>query len=228
MNLTVLLANVIQQPFPHCVIDDFIDRELVRAINSEWPSDPWENHHHGYAQKRGCKHWEAFGPKTFGIIRMLNSALMVDGLSGTFGFEQLSADDSLEGGGLHETFRGGFLGIHADFNIHPESRLLRRLNLLLFLNEDWLDSWGGDLELWDAAKTGCQVRIAPIAGRAVIFATSWSSFHGHPAPLACPEGRSRRSIALYYYSPELPEELRMPEHSTLYLGDEAKWPSHAR
>ncbi len=103
------------------------------------------------------------------------------------------------------------------------TRLYRRLNLLLFLNEGWREEWNGDLELWDREKRGCEVRIAPDAGRAVLFETSDTSFHGHPAPLACPDGVSRRSIALYYYSPQ-PAGPNPVEHSTLYLGDEANWP----
>lgn len=218
-----MIFTISKLPFPHCVIDGFASLDTVRAINAEWPSDPWQNHRHDYSDKRGCEYWGAFGTQTHALLRELNDAQFVAGLGKAFGFENLSADDSLEGGGLHETFPGGFLGIHADFNIHPESRLLRRLNLLLFLNEEWREEWGGYLELWDAGKTGCQVKVVPVAGRAVIFSTNWNSFHGHPAPLNCPEGRSRRSLALYYYSPELPEELRMPEHSTLYLGDEESW-----
>lgn len=40
----------------------------------------------------------------------------------------------------------------------------------------------------------------PIANRAVIFATSETSFHGHPEPMRLPKGTYRKSIALYYYS----------------------------
>ena len=68
----------------------------------------------------------------------------------------------------------------------------------------------------DALPTVC---FAPIAGRCVIFATTDFSYHGHPLPLACPPDRSRRSIALYYYSAARPESELSREHSTLYLGE---------
>jgi hypothetical protein len=76
----------------------------------------------------------------------------------------------------------------------------RRLNLLIYLNKDWPDAYGGALELWDKAMTGCVVKAAPVFGRAVIFTTDLDSYHGHPDPLTCPPDRARRSIATYYYT----------------------------
>lgn len=208
-------------PFPHAKYDDAIDAETIRAINREWPAQPWQNHTHGYSDKRGCQSLEHFGPFTRATFEWLNGS-MVSVLAGLTGIRDLSSDPHLLGGGLHETFCGGFLGIHADFNKHPETRLYRRLNLLLYLNEGWQSEWGGALELWDREKKGCHVKIDPVAGRCVIFATSTTSFHGHPEPLKCPPDRSRRSIALYYYSAEPPDE-ETREHSTLYVGDEENW-----
>ena len=110
-------------------------------------------------------------------------------------------DPSLEGGGLHQSTRGGFLNIHADFTVHPHHRnWQRRANLILYLNEDWEASYGGDLELWSTDMKECVEKVSPVANRAVIFTTDATSFHGHPEPMQCPEGVARRSLALYYYS----------------------------
>jgi hypothetical protein len=43
-------------------------------------------------------------------------------------------------------------------------------------------------------------KVAPIAGRAVIFNTSTLTYHGHPHPLRCPEDRARKSISAFYYT----------------------------
>lgn len=215
------------RPFPHVVIDDMIALDQVRAINAEWPTaeEAWKAHRHGHSDKRACPYWNRFGERTWLNINVLNNQSFADWVLAKWtGIEGLRFDPELIGGGLHETFRGGFLDIHADFNIHPETRLHRRLNLLIFLNEDWREEWGGHLELWDREKAGAKRSIAPIAGRGVLFATTDHSFHGHPTPLACPPDRSRRSIALYYYSAERPASEISPDHSTLYLGDEASWP----
>src|SRR3546814_13364087 len=51
--------------------------------------------------------------------------------------------------------------------------------------------------------------VAPVFNRCVVFNTDSDSYHGHPDPLTCPEDRSRRSIALYYYtaSPGIRDEI---------------------
>ena len=74
------------------------------------------------------------------------------------------------------------------------------MNLLIYLNVNWDEAWGGDLELWSQDMSQCRQNIAPLAGRCVIFNTTSTSFHGHPHPLGCPEGVTRKSVALYYYT----------------------------
>src|SRR5438046_411619 len=80
----------------------------------------------------------------------------------------LISDPHFVGGGLHETKIGGHLGIHADFNIHEQLKLERKLNLLIYLNEDWPEEFGGALELWDRSMRACEKKVAPLFGRAVI------------------------------------------------------------
>ena len=53
--------------------------------------------------------------------------------------------------------------------------------------------------LWSKDHKRCEQRILPIFNRCVIFQTDAKSFHGHPHPLTCPEGRRRNTLALYYY-----------------------------
>ena len=90
-----------------------------------------------------------------------------------------------------------------------------RLDDLLYLNEGWQLAFGGDLELWDADMQACIKRVAPVAGRCVIFSTSSTSFHGHPDPITCPDDVTRKSIALYYYTNRRPSGDE-PVHSTLW------------
>jgi hypothetical protein len=144
----------------------------------------------------------------------LNSQAFLGFLEEMTGFHGLLSDPYFEGGGLHETKRGGHLGVHADFNVHERLKLERKLNLLVYLNEDWEDDYGGFLELWDRQMKECVIRVKPVFGRAVIFNTALDSFHGHPDPLNCPPERSRRSIATYYYS--APEEglAALPKRTT--------------
>jgi Rps23 Pro-64 3,4-dihydroxylase Tpa1-like proline 4-hydroxylase len=146
----------------------------------------------------------------------LNGEAFLGFLQEMTGIEGLISDPYYSGGGLHEIKRGGHLSIHADFNVHGTMNVERRLNLLVYLNDDWQPEYGGDLELWDRQMKRCEVKIAPLLGRAVIFSTNSDSFHGHPDKLACPEGRTRRSIATYYYT-ALPEgHLRVKKRTTMF------------
>jgi hypothetical protein len=106
--------------------------------------------------------------------------------------------------------------VHADFNKHHQYGLDRRLNLLLYLNKNWKDEYGGNLELWDREMTRCEARVAPLFNRVMIFSTTDFTFHGHPDPLRCPEGMTRKSLALYYFSNGRPSEEISGEHSTIF------------
>jgi hypothetical protein len=146
-------------------------------------------------------------------LRELNGQVFLDFLERLTGIKGLVPDPHFIGGGLHQILPGGFLKVHADFDMHGRLHLHRRLNVLLYLNQDWDASYGGDLELWDPTMTRAVRKIAPIANRLVVFSTTDTSFHGHPEPLACPADRARRSMAWYYYT--APMKTRVG-HSTLF------------
>ena len=190
------------QPFPHIVIDDFLDPAVLRTLLPGFPHS--EGRRFFDRDQERFKYQiapdEVADPALRGLLLELNSPALLAFLEALTGIEGLIPDPYYVGGGLHEIGAGGHLSVHADFNLHDQMKVERRLNLLLYLNDDWSSAWGGELELWDRAMTACQVRIAPILGRAVIFNTDADSYHGHPDPLACPPDRSRRSIATYYYT----------------------------
>lgn len=199
-------------PFPHIVLDNFVDADILREVNRQFPAAEKGRFHDDFSQlKTDYAHEKIRSAYIHDLFRALNSAAFLNFLEKMTGIKGLVSDPRFVGGGLHETRRGGHLSIHADFNIHPLMRLQRRVNLILFLNETWEDGWGGKLELWDKRMTHCEVATAPILGRAVIFNTDSDSYHGHPDPLTVPETQTRRSIALYYYT--VPAGFRIP-HTT--------------
>ncbi len=108
-------------------------------------------------------------------------------------------DPYLIGGGYHEIKTGGKLGRHVDFNKHSLWGADRRINVLIYLNDDWSPDWGGGIKLYDEQMNEV-VNVLPELGTTVIFSTTQKSWHGHPEPLTCPPYRSRKSIALYYYT----------------------------
>lgn len=190
------------EPFPHIVVDDFLPGELLRDVVATFPSRENKTFF-SRDQERLKFEWqpgECGGLAARTLFAELNSKAFLRFLTALTGIEGLIADPYYMGAGFHETLPGGHLSIHADFNRHGGMKVERRLNLLIYLNDDWNAEWAGALELWDKEMNACQVRVPPVMGRAVIFNTSMDSFHGHPDPLACPEGSSRRSIAAYYYT----------------------------
>ncbi len=203
-------------PFPHVILDDFLEEGVVASANEEFPTlegGEWISYLHVNERKFGQTDASTWGPTLQSILRELNSDRFVRQLEQLTGIDGLFADPSLEGGGLHQSTTGGFLNIHADFTVHPQHRTWRRrVNLLVYFNEEWLPEFGGDLELWSTDMKRCEQKVAPVANRAVIFTTDPDSFHGHPEPMQCPPDRARRSLALYYFSLDEDSVVRSTEY----------------
>lgn len=189
-------------PFPHIVVDDFLPLEILQQIAKNFPN---RDDARSFQRKQENLKFQ-FHPETIefdparNLFSALNSQPFLKFLSGMTGIEGLIADPYFAGGGLHQTLRGGHLGIHADFNRHKIMSVRRRLNVLIYLNEDWKNEYGGHLELWSKDMKEMRKQVAPEIGRCVVFSTDLDSYHGHPNPLTTPDGMTRRSIATYYYT----------------------------
>eukprot|EP01034_Spumella_vulgaris_P023436 gene23436-29654_t len=156
------------------------------------------------AKKNAFDDEKAFGPATLALFKTLKSAPFTSFLSDMTGIKDLIPDPEYRGSGIHQTLPGGFLGIHADFNRYVKFDLHRRVNVFVFLNPNWNDTYGGHLELWSRDLKTCGAKISPDHGRLVVFSSTDFSYHGQPHPLTCPSDRSRRSLALYYYTKTRP------------------------
>lgn len=209
------LGAVRPEPFPHMVVDDFADAALLREVVATWPRTGWHYKAAKTTIKLSMAGVAAMPPAVRTLLEQLHAPEFLARLGSAFGLD-LNPDprwpEHLEGGGLHEIPRGGHLQMHVDFNRHPKSAWVRVANLLLYVNEDWPDEYGGHLVLQDDDGVVAD-RIAPVFNRMVAFATSEHSWHGHPEPLACPDGASRKSIAVYYYSRKA---VTGAGHSTIY------------
>lgn len=213
-------------PYPHIVIDNLLSREVVERLLEEYPNDQhsplWNDASHKdkasgeYVQllKRNVRDNLRMPPTYRQLFWELNSHAFLGALSSLTGIANLIPDPNLRGAGIHQIGRGGFLKVHADFATHREFGLDRRLNFLLYLNENWQESWGGHLELWDALMQGPPKRVLPVLNRCVVFSTTATSFHGHPHPLTCPDNVYRKSLALYYYTNGRPEGEAKPGFAT--------------
>lgn len=193
-------------PFPHTVIDDVLTPAAFKDAVAVFPAtdDPfWKGYLHVNETKYCNVHPDTWAPHLQAIARELCAPDFVAFLEQLTGIDGLMSDWTMDGGGLHQTLRGGHLNIHADFTTHHEHPTwARRVNILLYLNEEWRPEWGGDLELWDAEMRGVQDTVTPAGNRMLVFSTGADTFHGHPDGLTCPPGLARRSLALYYFTEE--------------------------
>jgi hypothetical protein len=191
------------EPFPHIAIDDFLPASILDLCLAEFPTkaDP-DSRTFDRDQERFKTSFnpDYLTPAVRAFFYSLNSRPFLQFLENLSGIKGLIPDPFFLGGGFHETREGGHLSVHADFNHHKLMDLERRLNVLIYLNRDWRLEYGGGLELWDEKMERCVRAIEPEFGRCVVFSTTGDSYHGHPAPIAHPQKKPRRSIALYYYT----------------------------
>lgn len=207
-------------PFPHAVLEGALVSEVANRAAQVFPKPTdaeWFKYDNPLERKLATNRLEVIPRELVEILFWMNSGPFISFLEKLTGIKGLIADPHYNGGGLHQILPGGKLDVHVDYNVHRTLGLDRRLNVLLYLNPDWKSEWGGELELWNSEMNQCGARISPVLNRMAVFSTTETSWHGHPDPLQCPEGVTRKSIATYYYTKERPDSERAPERSTLFV-----------
>jgi len=207
------------QPFPHAVIDGLFAEPALDEVLAAFPRPgeiDWVAFDNPAEKKLGYSYKSTVPEPVRRFLFEMNSAPVLEFLEALTGIDGLIPDPYYGGAGPHQIEAGGFLKVHADFNWHPRLRLDRRLNLLVYLNRGWREEYGGHLELWSRDAARAERRILPVFNRTVVFSTTDVSYHGHPTPLACPPGTTRKSISLYYYTNGRPEEERSAPHDTIF------------
>jgi hypothetical protein len=213
-------------PFPHVVIDDFLRPELCDQLLAEFP--PFErgcalNEHGRPGGKAVVEDVRAIGGAFTRVDDLIRDPDFLQVIGDITGMKDLLYDSGYIGGGTHENRATQDLDPHIDFNFHPRHGWHRRLNLILYLNPEWDESWGGALELhtdpWRPAPHNRIVTVLPVKNRCVIFETSERSWHGFRriTPPADPADLSRRSFAIYLYSEERPPSEIAAPHATVYV-----------
>jgi Rps23 Pro-64 3,4-dihydroxylase Tpa1-like proline 4-hydroxylase len=213
-------------PYPHIVIDNFIQDSLLGKSSDEMNSfeyfgfdgttysaehqvnkffTPWcENN---------IKDVMYAAPATYKLMTYFNSPEFISYIEELSGIKNLIPDNSFYGGAVHKLTNGCKLDIHADYTLHPINQTYRRLTMLIYMNKDWNKSWGSDLELWNTNMTKCVKKIEPIFNRMVLFNVAHNTFHGHPHPLNCPYSVNRLSYSICYFTKD-----KSKDYTEDYLG----------
>jgi hypothetical protein len=185
-------------PIKHLVIDNFLPEFLANKISEEWPIKPSVEINTEYNKRVFFRDFDHFGEHTKLLVNYLNSSLFLNKLCDKLEFEELYSDLELENGGLHETKRGGFLGMHLDNLLHSTTGRLRKLNLIVYFEKNWPANNGGNLVI-ESLESGQSKEIEPLFNRAVIFELNRNALHGAPAPVQGINNSTRKSLALFYY-----------------------------
>ena len=139
-------------PFSHCVIDNFLSKELALDLEKEFPSfdsDVWHSYKNAIEDKKVSNNWNYFPENTYSVVSALNSEYFTNFLSvNLLNGVQLFSDGGLNGGGWHIHSKGGKLNQHLDYSLHPKLHKQRKLNIIIYLNSSWQDDWGGTLGFW--------------------------------------------------------------------------------
>lgn len=222
-----------REPFRHVVIDGFLDDGYAAALLAQFP--PFErgnarNEAGELGGKSTVERIRELGAPYAALDDLIQSRAFLDLVGRITGIPDLLYDPFYFGGGTHENREGQDLDPHVDFNRHPVERWHRRLNLIVYLNREWQDAWGGSLELHsDPRAADDRVSlVTPLYNRCVIFETTESSWHGF-GRITLPESHkhvTRKSIALYFYTHERPREELADTHSTIYV--DRPLPEHLR
>ena len=193
-------------PHPHFVFDHFLGESIAESLASAFPPpdhEAWMRRDYreqsarlGQLQRSG---FEGVDPAIRHFLAELSGMAFLDFLTSLTGIEGLIPDPHFRGAGPSLTLPGGHLALHADFNRDRTRHLERKITVIYYLGKDWDPAWGGALELWNEARTQCEARYLPILDRLIVMDHGDTYWHGHPSPLACPQGRYRASVAAYYY-----------------------------
>jgi hypothetical protein len=213
-----------REPFRHVVIENFFDEATAAAFLRDFP--PFErgnarNEDGELAGKSTVEKIRELGPDYAALDDTIQSREFLDLIGRITDIPDLRYDPWYFGGGTHENRAGQDLDPHIDFNKHPVEPWHRRLNLIVYLNREWHDNWGGSLELHSDPRTADDkvTLLTPLFNRAVIFETTEWSWHGF-SRIELPQDKqqlTRKSIALYFYTSERPAEEMADTHSTVYV-----------
>jgi hypothetical protein len=211
-----------QEPFRYVMFENFFPTEIADSIHDSYPEvdyGQWDGT--TYVDQKNKFQKTTFDDGSFmdTLFKEFNSEEFLNWLQNLTELDEtLMGDEELFGGGLHQSINGAFLNVHVDYNFHPKTKFHRRLNVLVYMNKDWKESYEGHLELWDLqnGKKELLGKYAPIFNRCIIFETNEISYHGHPTPLKTPEGINRKSLATYYYTETRNDVDEAKEHNTIY------------
>ncbi|MBW4615767.1 MAG: 2OG-Fe(II) oxygenase [Desmonostoc vinosum HA7617-LM4] len=206
------------KPFPHVVIDNFLDESLAENLLKCFPeiSQMSRSHHYLFTNKYDLgirQHISTYFNELYQELISHQLRFFLKELVG----ENLFVDPELCGD-IHLGLNGSFLDMHTDFNLHPsKDNWLHCLNIIIYLSKDWKEEFGGQL-LLKSNLEGFATQIFPKFNRSVIMQSNDTTYHGY-SQLKLPETLTRQSIIFPIYKEESLDKIP-PRHLTMFTPDQ--------
>jgi Rps23 Pro-64 3,4-dihydroxylase Tpa1-like proline 4-hydroxylase len=208
------------KPFPHLVMDGLFSDAMLDALLPEidgMQKEQWKNVDQD-PRERTLRMASAveIGGAGERFLNVVHSAAFLYFLSEITGIWNLLPDPYLQGGGYAAMRRGDYFNVHSDRSIAYDTKLTRRLAMIVFLNKNWLPEYHGQLELWNPDAKKCDVFIDPLFNKTALFEVAFPNYHGVPIPLECPVDRSRQSFILYYHTVGIEGKEDVKPHTSIF------------
>jgi len=190
------------KPWNYVVLKDFLTKEFADSLSNNFPPvDQFNVKRKSYNEAKAEEyHLERFHPDFTKLRDFLNSPAMSEWMGKVTGIKGMTSTYDALGTGLHQGVNGSFVDVHLDLNMNPGQNIQRHVNLLIYLNQNWKEEYGGALEVWDKDVKVCHDKVYPYHNTALIMITNDESYHGY-SKISIPEDERRKSVYCYYYTP---------------------------
>lgn len=195
--------NIINEPFDHIIIDNFLNLNSFNKIYDEIPelNEDYYEYYNPIEIKYTHNKIDKLNTNIKNLFNALSNPKIIQIFSKLFNINDLEYDSILHGAGIHLQPINGRLNMHLDYEKHPILINKQRcLNIIIYMNKYWDNKWCGDTQLWDKDMKNCIVKSFPVKNRVLIFKTSEISWHGVPDKIKCPNNIFRKTLAYYYIS----------------------------
>ena len=203
------------------LLDNFLTKDVTSLLSEELDNIPLEKCKH-FTRAKSCM-YEYNNLDDTPIqdltIQALHSSTFIKWLENITGIEKLIPDPHLIGAGYAKSFCGDSLKIHSDFNWNEQLQLHRKVSIVIYLNDNWKEEWGGQLNFYDTKRKKINTTVPIKFGNCVIWGYNNLAFHGYPEPIQCPENVSRKCLRLFYYVSNAKHDVNNPPHRSLYWFD---------
>lgn len=212
------------KPFHHVCVDGFLDERTAEILLRDFPKFKPDHAIDEVGSRYMISDIKSIAVSYALLYDYLSSKEFLQAVSRMTGIAALNFDPLLSGAGTVENREGAEIDPHVDYNFDSRTGWHRRLNLMLHLNKEWSEEWGGAVELHSDPLGGNDSSNVlksynSVFNRCVIFETSERSWWGFrkirlPAEkISC----STKLISIFLYTENRSKDEIVPPHRTFFV-----------